>query len=250
MIDPFFVLPTPRIMRTRGFALAMGFISGSDTKFKYLERAGGDQGVRWAGFERDARLRIGTIIDGGSTMRLSLGFTLLLFMTLAPSAGAFAGDSSQAPAMGQFPPLTASNLAGQTLSLPADFGGKRNLLLIAFERRQQQNVDTWLHQMKRYENVSGFHYFELPTIERMNPVTRWFIDNGMRRGIPDPGQRARTVTLYLDKDPFCQSLRITDQKQIYALLVDPSGTVLWRAEGDFDEAKGASLTEALKRGAQ
>jgi len=189
-------------------------------------------------------------MDWGRIMKLVLGLFPLLVVMLAPSGGAFAGDSSQAPAMGQFPPLTASNLAGQTLSLPADFGGRRNLLLIAFERRQQQNVDTWLHQMKRYENVSGFHYFELPTIERMNLVTRWFIDNGMRRGIPDPGQRARTITLYLDKDPFCQSLRITDQKQIYAVLVDPSGTVLWRAEGDFDEAKGASLAAALKRGAQ
>ena len=183
-------------------------------------------------------------------MKLTLGFILLLVTMLMPLAGAFAVDSSQAPAMGQFPAVTASNLAGQRLSLPADFGGKRNLLLIAFERRQQQNVDTWLHQMKRYENAPGFRYFELPAIERLNPVTRWFIDNGMRRGIPDTGQRARTITLYLDKDPFCQSLRITDQKQIYALLVDPSGTVLWRAEGDFDEAKGASLAAALKRGAQ
>jgi len=33
---------------------------------------------------------------------------------------------------------------------------------------------------------------------------------------------------------------------VYALLVDRSGNVLWRAEGTFDEAKGVSLRQALR----
>lgn len=80
----------------------------------------------------------------------------------------------------------------------------------------------------------------------MNPLTRWFIDSGMRRGIPDPNARARTITLYIDKKPFEQALQLPTEKTVYALLVDRSGKVLWRAEGLFDESKANSLREALK----
>lgn len=75
---------------------------------------------------------------------------------------------------------------------------------------------------------------------------RWFIDTGMRRGIPDRKARERTITLYLEKKPFLDSLLITDQKKIYAFLVDRQGKVQWRSEGVFDETKGASLQSALR----
>ena len=108
-------------------------------------------------------------------------------------------------------------------------------------------MDTWLHEMKRFELYSGFQYYELPAIDRLNPIFCWFIDSGMRRGIPDRNARARTITLYLDKPSFRKELNLPDEKQIHTVLVNRSGRVLWRAEGDFDETKAASLHEALER---
>jgi hypothetical protein len=180
-----------------------------------------------------------------------LGFAILMMTGLAGSgAEGMAAENSASPADGTFPQMTATNLADQSLSLPQDFAGERNLLLIAFEREQQKNVDTWIHQMKRFEAIPAFRYYELPTIEKTNSMVRWFINSGMRRGIPDPNARARTITLYIDKAPFCQALNITDEKQIYAILVDRYGRVLWRAAGDFDESKAASLQAFLVSGKQ
>jgi hypothetical protein len=145
-----------------------------------------------------------------------------------------------------FPSVKASNLEKRDFNLPADFEGDRNLLLVAFEREQQKDVDTWLREMKRFEELDpGFHYYELPTIQRPNAFMRWFIGTGMRHGIPDRKARERTITLYIDKTPFCDALLITDQTKIYALLVDREGRVLWRSEGVFDETKGSSLRSAL-----
>lgn len=146
---------------------------------------------------------------------------------------------------GTFPKLTASNLQKKSLSLPGDFAGERNLLLIAFQRKQQENVDTWLREMKRFESFPDFRYYELPTISKLNPIARWFINRGMRSGIPDPEARGRTITLYLDKDEFKKALKLPDENRIYAILVDRAGRVQWRAEGDFDEAKAGSLRQAL-----
>lgn len=172
--------------------------------------------------------------------------TMLSFLTLAELGGFSYSSPAASVSAAQFPTVKASNLEKRELSLPADFDGERNLLLIAFEREQQKNVDTWLHEMKRFEELDpGFRYYELPTIQRPIGLMRWFIDSGMRRGIPDLKARERTITLYLDKKPFCDVLHIYDQKKIYALLVDRSGKILWRSEGDFDNMKGAKLKDAL-----
>jgi hypothetical protein len=139
-------------------------------------------------------------------------------------------------------------LAGTPLHLPQDFAGDRSLLLIAFQREQQQNVDTWLHEMKRFARFPGFKYYELPTIDRLNPLTRWLIDHGMRRGISDREARSRTITLYLDKPSFRKALNLPDERRIYAILIDRPGRVIWRAEGDFNESKAADLQRVLTRG--
>jgi hypothetical protein len=150
--------------------------------------------------------------------------------------------------VGKFPALESETLEKQAVHLPQDFRGQRNLLLIAFEREQQKDIDTWLTQMKRYEAIDKeFRYYEIPTIEKMNRFMRWFINTGMRHGIPDKKARERTITLYIDKEPFKKSLQITDEKKIYAVVVDRSGTVLWRATGPYDEANGKSLKEFLQQ---
>ena len=163
---------------------------------------------------------------------------------LADEMSAKSQETTAKP-VGTFPKLTAYNLEKQTLSLPEDFAGDRNLLLIAFQREQQKEVDTWLHEMKRFELLPSFRYYELPTIDKLNPISRWFIDTGMRHGIPDRDARARTITLYIDKLSFRKALNLADEKRIYTLLVDRSGRVLWRAEGVFDEGKASSLQRVL-----
>lgn len=178
-------------------------------------------------------------------MKVLMWTVASLVAALISSSNEVATAAENAPAA-HFPNVKASNLEKRELNLPADFEGERNLLLVAFEREQQKDVDTWLREMKRFEEMDpGFRYYELPTIQRPNALMRWFIDSGMRRGIPDRKARERTITLYLDKKPFLDSLRITDQKKIYAFLVDRTGNLLWKSEGLFDEAKGVSLRTAL-----
>jgi hypothetical protein len=156
------------------------------------------------------------------------------------------GSDGDATHQGRFPQLKASNLEKKEFTLPGGLEGKRNLLLVAFQRKQQEQVDTWLREMKRFEELDAdFYYYELPTIQSPNRLVRWFIDNGMRRGIPDRKARARTITLYIDKRPFLQALGIIDENRIHCFLVDRAGSVLWRTDGSFDEAKATSLREFL-----
>ena len=147
-----------------------------------------------------------------------------------------------------FPTLKAENLNGVMVNMPSEFEGEVNLLLIAFLQKQQADVDTWL---KPLPSIAKAHpkmrYYELPTIKGMNRMVRWFINNGMRGGISDKDQRARTITLYIDKEPFKKSLGLGSEDQIYAVLIDKSGKVIWKEAGLYSDIKGKSLKAALQR---
>jgi hypothetical protein len=78
------------------------------------------------------------------------------------------------------------------------------------------------------------------------PLARWWLDDAMRAGIPDPEARAATITLYLDKRAFRTALALPSEETIYALLVDRAGRVLWRAEGGWTEEKGHAIQQVVE----
>lgn len=146
-----------------------------------------------------------------------------------------------------FPAVEGQNLSGRTFALPNAFEGCVNLVFVAFKRQQQDDVDTWLPAAAR---LAGEHatlrYYELPTLGRGMRLMRPLIDGGMRSGIPDRGQRDRTITLYLDKDRFRRSLQLASEETVYALVVDRAGRVLARADGRHAPAKEKVLADAIQ----
>lgn len=78
-------------------------------------------------------------------------------------------------------------------------------------------------------------------------MARTFINEGMRAGIPDPVARERTITLYVDKRAFREALGLRSEENIYALLLDREGRVLWQAEGVWTAEKGEQLAEVVEQ---
>jgi len=149
----------------------------------------------------------------------------------------------------KFPIVSGSNLQRKKLTLPQDFQGERNLVLIAFQQWHQTQVDTWIPFARQLEKTHpAVRYYELPTIQRLNTLARTFINEGMRAGIPDLVARERTITLYLDKRAFRETLQLPGEDDICVLLLDRQGRVLWRAEGAFTPDKGESLAAAIRGG--
>ena len=147
----------------------------------------------------------------------------------------------------QFPQVDGDNLQRSKLRLPRDFEGELNILLIDFHRWLQSAIDTWVPFVQQLERThEGVRYYELPTIQRLNRLARTFINEGMRAGIPDQTARERTITLYVDKIAFRQALGLPHEDDIYVLLVDRQGRVLWRASGPFSADEGQSLAKSIE----
>mgnify|MGYP001451836038 CR=1 FL=1 len=146
----------------------------------------------------------------------------------------------------RFPTVSGFNLNRQELEFPRDFRGNLNLLFVPFQQFQQTIVNTWIPLADQLESAyPELAYYELPTINELPALSRTFINEGMRAGIPNARARERTVTLYIDLASFMRALGIPSRNEVHVLLVDRQGGILWRTTGGFDQAKGRALAGAI-----
>jgi hypothetical protein len=147
----------------------------------------------------------------------------------------------------RFPLVSGFNLNRQEFEFPRDFGGDFNLVIVPFQQYQQQIVNTWIPFAQELEaSFPGIVYYELPTIYEMPVLSRTFINEGMRAGIPDQTARERTITLYLDKETFKSALDIPSENDIYLFLVNRDGDILWRNTGSFSNEKASGLLQFIE----
>jgi hypothetical protein len=146
----------------------------------------------------------------------------------------------------KFPNLIAENLNRNKIEIPSQLRGKLNVLIVAFQQWHQSLVDTWIPILAELaEENHEFDFYELPTIRKMNFIFRGFIDGGMRGGIKSIDTRGRTITLYIDKTPFKETLEIATEDTIHVFLVNKQGKIFWRSEGEIDQEKAQSLRSSV-----
>ncbi len=130
--------------------------------------------------------------------------------------------------------------------MPSGLEGRLNLLLIAFQRWHQNLIDGWLPAVAQLEaRHPELRHYELPVLPNMGWLSRTFINEGMRAGIPDQQTRAATITLYVDRLGFMEALDLPGDHTIYVFLVDGGGNILWRADGAFEAGNGQALADAV-----
>ncbi|MCB2178372.1 hypothetical protein KQH61_00475 [bacterium] len=167
----------------------------------------------------------------------------LLIKRIAPDQSKLVVQGEKA----HFPIVTGNNLNREKFEFPRDFSGKFNLLIIPFQQRQQADVNTWIPFVQEIERTfPGFIYYELPTIYELPTLSRTFINEGMRAGIPDETARQRTITLYLDKASFKEALDIQTEEEIHLFLVNRNGEILWAEKGQYTSEKADSLQDYIR----
>jgi hypothetical protein len=77
-------------------------------------------------------------------------------------------------------------------------------------------------------------------------LSRTFLNEGMRAGIPDQTARERTITLYLDKETFKSALGIPNEDEIYLFLTNRDGEILWQTTGAYTIEKANDLLQFIQ----
>ena len=170
---------------------------------------------------------------------------LLSALVLITTYSSHIHAQSIAPLLGQMPTTQTSTLGERKLTLPSDLPGEKTLALIAFEREQQTQVNTWIKGLSLATSTQP--WVELPVVGERGRMMRAFIDAGMRRGIVDEAMRNRVITLYTDRDEFVKAMGFkSGTSTIYAAIINRTGQVLAVVEGDYTAEKAALLAKAFE----
>ena len=145
-----------------------------------------------------------------------------------------------------FPRLGARDLDGREVTLPAGLPGEWNVVIIVFQRQQQELADSRVPRLEERASVTPWLRFaELPAIGLQWQPARPVIDGGMAAAIRDQQTRRRTLTVYTDLRRVTAPLGISDRNTIWLFLTDRAGRVRWRGSGGWDPATADGLADAL-----
>jgi hypothetical protein len=144
-----------------------------------------------------------------------------------------------------FPEMRVKNLMDETKDFPREFPANRTLLLIAFQREQQETLDDWSRRLK-LDEPGAAEWLELPVIDDPGAFLRWFVDTGMRSGIPNPETRSRVFTIYTPREHFVRTLGLPDATQVHIAVADRDGGITTHVSGTWSARKEKQLREALK----
>ena len=143
----------------------------------------------------------------------------------------------------RFPSVAGIALSGGRVRFPEDTLGAPALLLCAYRRRAQADVDRWAAFAGR--ELSQLVVFELPII----PALVWrplqgFIDGGMRGGVPR-AQWSSVVTLYEEGATVRAFIGDGGGDRTQVVLLDAAGVVAFHDAGGFRESSAGKLAAAL-----
>jgi hypothetical protein len=148
--------------------------------------------------------------------------------------------------------MEAVDLNGRALKIPQDLGGSPPLLIVAFEEAQQKEIDQLVPLIENARSVApGLGVWELPLIDDPGPAGRYFIQNGMKAGIPETAMRSRVVTLYVkDRKAFAAALGLGQEQIVYVVALGANGKVAASAparEIATQQQMNAFLTRATSK---
>lgn len=184
-------------------------------------------------------LFIGLIVSGA----------LLVAITQAPEVSSIEVTDCVQSSIGDcvsFPIVTGDTLNGETVTLPEFFTGEYNLVIVPFNREQQEGVIDWLPVVQGLQaDYDGLAYYSIGALPDLSAGVRLMISGGMTL-VLEPEVRDVSVLLYLeDQQLFADSLGADSLEETQLFILNHAGEVVWQASGAYSDALATELQEQI-----
>ena len=128
----------------------------------------------------------------------------------------------------QFPVIKAETLSQEKIVFPEITKGKTALILIAFKRQTQGQVDSWLDPfIEEFGDNELVTFYEIPMISNSWKWMSSWIDSGMRAGVP-AYKHDHVATYYGPLSEYFEYFDVQDKRLCYVFLLDENGKIIWR----------------------
>lgn len=143
----------------------------------------------------------------------------------------------------RLPEATGRALSGEEVLLPRDLGNGVSVILVAYRRGTQADIDRWRDALER--EAAGVRVVEVPVIPAVvwRPLSGW-IDGGMRGGVP---RRLwpDVVTVYATGDRLRDFFGDDGGENAIVAAIDGDGVVRWCAAAGYTPAAARELVAIL-----
>ena len=155
-----------------------------------------------------------------SVTRFLLG--IMLGLAVAPAIAWCAGDVL---------PLTAGDtLSGRHVVLADAVRGHATVLVAGFSREAGDRCGEWVKAIHADGELASVNVYEIAMLEGAPSLLRGMIKSGMKKGVP-AAEHDRFVVFTQDEKLWRDYFDVKDTQIPYVVLIDASGTVLWRGHG-------------------
>jgi len=147
----------------------------------------------------------------------------------------------------KFPTIEAETLSQKKIVFPDVTEGKYALILIAFKRQTQGQVDSWLDPfIEEYGDNKQVTFYEIPMISNNWKWMSSWIDSGMRSGVPDY-KHDHVATYYGPLSEYFEYFNINDKRLCYVFLLDESGNIIWRNQDTATRDSYIELSQIVRK---
>lgn len=146
----------------------------------------------------------------------------------------------------KFPSISGSLLSSKKITLPEHCSQKIAVLIVAFKRGTQPQIDTWIKPlMKEFSMYDDFRFIEIPMISNFYSWMSNYIDNGMRKGIV-PSMHKNVMTYYGPLSDYYTYFDVDDKTKCYVFLLDKTGKIQYKIKGKADSHQLTLISEKIK----
>jgi hypothetical protein len=174
----------------------------------------------------------------------SIGIALFLSIIIIPQVEA--QHTNKLKAGDLFPEIKGELLSSKMITLPDHCKGKVSVLIIAFKRGTQPQIDEWTKPlMKEFSIRNDFRFIEVPMISNFYNWMSNYIDNGMRGGIAE-SMHKNVMTYYGPLGNYFDYFDVQDKKQCCLFLLDKEGIIQFIAKGEPTPENLSALLQKIK----
>ncbi|MDB5946456.1 MAG: hypothetical protein JWQ33_1482 [Ramlibacter sp.] len=157
---------------------------------------------------------------------------------------AFAAPNESA-LMGRLPAMNVKSLNQQPIAFPQGLPAGRTLALVAFERGQRDEIESWITGLQLRES-SAIAWLKMPVLnDPGSESARTDIESSMRARHSAEVDRARLVPVFTNREAFMRAAGLSGSSHAWVLVIGRDGQVLARVEGEYSAEKGQTLRETL-----
>ena len=145
-----------------------------------------------------------------------------------------------------FPKIEGQLLSSKKISIPNHCNGKVTVLIIAFKKGTQPQIDTWTKPLlQEFSMHEDFRFIEIPMISNLYSWMSNYIDNGMRKGIVQPMHK-NVMTYYGPLRDYLTYFDVQNKKLCYVFVLDREGIIHYLDKGEADQEGLSAIIKKIK----